>query len=99
MCIRDRFYIIIRLRKEKETDVFPYLSRIEQSINDNGFTTRRAAEQDLKRMLGVYFEQNVTTEPVSYTHLISSARLSFFGSSFPRSRARRRIPRQAFLVK
>ena len=39
-----------------------YLSRIEQSINDNGFTTRRAAEQDLKRMLGVYFEQNVTTE-------------------------------------
>lgn len=44
------------------TDVFPYLSRIEQSINDNGFTTRRAAEQDLKRMLGVYFEQNVTTE-------------------------------------
>ena len=42
--------------------IFPYLSRIEQSINDNGFTTRRAAEQDLKRMLGVYFEQNVTTE-------------------------------------
>ena len=39
-----------------------YLSRIEQSINDNGFTTRRATEQDLKRMLGVYFEQNVTTE-------------------------------------
>lgn len=24
--------------------------------------TRRATEQDLKRMLGVYFEQNVTTE-------------------------------------
>ena len=35
---------------------------IRQSINDNGFTTRRATEQDLKRMLGVYFEQNVTTE-------------------------------------
>ena len=39
-----------------------YLSRIEQNINDNGFTTRRATEQDLKKMLGVYFEQNVTTE-------------------------------------
>ena len=62
MASSREFYIIIRLRKEKETDVFPYLSRIEQSINDNGFTTRRAAEQDLKRMLGVYFEQNVTTE-------------------------------------
>ena len=62
MASSREFYIIIRLRKEKETDVFPYLSRIEQSINDNGFTTRRAAEQDLKRMLGLYFEQNVTTE-------------------------------------
>lgn len=62
MASSREFYIIIRLRSEKETDVFPYLSRIEQSINDNGFTTRRATDQDLKRMLGVYFEQNVTTE-------------------------------------
>ena len=54
--------IIIRLRGEQESDVFSYLSRIEQNINDNGFTTRRATEQDLKKMLGVYFEQNVTTE-------------------------------------
>ena len=62
MASSREFYIIIRLRSEKETDVFPYLSRIEQSINDNGFTTRRSTQQDLKRMLGVYFEQNVTTE-------------------------------------
>ena len=62
MASSREFYIIIRLRGEKNTDVFPYLSRIEQSISDNGFTTRRADEQDLKRMLGVYFEQNVTTE-------------------------------------
>ena len=53
MASSREFYIIIRLRSEKETDVFPYLSRIEQSINDNGFTTRRATDQDLKRMLGV----------------------------------------------
>ena len=53
---------IIRLRGEQESDVFSYLSRIEQNINDNGFTTRRTTEQDLKKMLGVYFEQNVTTE-------------------------------------
>ena len=52
----------LRLRGEQESDVFSYLSRIEQNINDNGFTTRRATEQDLKKMLGVYFEQNVTTE-------------------------------------
>ena len=62
MASSREFYIIIRLRGDKDTDIFPYLSRIEQSINDNGFTTRRAGEQDLKRMLGVYFEHNVTTE-------------------------------------
>ena len=62
MASSREFYFIIRLRGEQESDVFSYLSRIEQNINDNGFTTRRATEQDLKKMLGVYFEQNVTTE-------------------------------------
>ena len=56
------FYIMVRLRNEKESEVFPYLARIEKSIKDNGFITRRANDQDLMRMLGVYFEQNVTTE-------------------------------------
>ena len=62
MASSREFYIVVRLREDQGLDVFPYLSRIEQSINDNGFTTRRATQQDLKRMLGVYFEQNVTTE-------------------------------------
>ena len=62
MATAREFLIIIRLRKEKESEVQPYLSRIEKSIKDNGFTVRRATEEDLKRMLGVYFEQNVTTE-------------------------------------
>ena len=62
MATAREFLIIIRLRNEKESDVQPYLSRIEKSIKDNGFTVRRATEEDLKRMLGVYFEQNVTTE-------------------------------------
>lgn len=62
MASSREFYIIIRLRDDPDADVFSYLSRIEQNINDNGFTTRRATDQDLKRMLGVYFEQNVTTE-------------------------------------
>ncbi len=56
------FLIIIRLRNEKESDVIPYLSRIEKSLKDQGFTTKRADEQDINRLLGVYFEQNVTTE-------------------------------------
>lgn len=62
MASNREFYILVRLQGKKESDVFSYLSRIEKSIKDNGFTVRRATEQDLKRMLGVYFEQNVTTE-------------------------------------
>lgn len=61
MATAREFLIIIRLRGEKEKDVQPYLSRIEKSLKDQGFTARRAGETDIKRLLGVYYEQ--------YTHL------------------------------
>ena len=62
MATAREFLIIIRLRNEKESDVQPYLSRIEKSLKDQGFTVRKAGESDIKRLLGVYYEQNVTTE-------------------------------------
>jgi hypothetical protein len=62
MATAREFLIIIRLKNEKESDVLPYLSRIEKSLKDQGFTARRAGNADIKRMLGVYYEQNVTTE-------------------------------------
>lgn len=61
MATAREFLIIIRLRNEKESDIQPYLSRIEKSLKDQGFTARRAGEADCKRLLGVYYEQNVTT--------------------------------------
>lgn len=69
MATAREFLIIIRLKKEEEkghnditADVFPYLSRIEKSLKDQGFIARRANNSDIKRLLGVYYEQNVTTE-------------------------------------
>lgn len=62
MATAREFLIIIRLKNEKEADIFPYLSRIEKSLKDQGFTARRADNADIKRLLGVYYEQNVTTE-------------------------------------
>ena len=62
MASAREFYIIVRLRNEEESEIFPYLSRIEKTIKDNGFSVSRAGEQELKRMLGIYFEQDVTTE-------------------------------------
>lgn len=62
MATSREFLIIIRLKDEKESDVFPYLSRIEKNLKDQGFTSKRADNTDLKRLLGVYFEQNVTVD-------------------------------------
>jgi hypothetical protein len=62
MATAREFLIIIRLKNEKESDVFLYLSRIEKSLKDQGFTAKRAENADIKRILGVYFEQNVTTD-------------------------------------
>lgn len=62
MATAREFLILIRLGEEKESDVLPYLSRIEKSLKDQDFTARRADEADIKRVLGVYYEQNVTTE-------------------------------------
>ena len=62
MATAREFLIIIRPRNEKESDVQPYLSRIEKSLKDQGFTVRKAGESNIKRLLGVYYEQNVTTE-------------------------------------
>ena len=60
MASSREFYILLRL--QSETEFLPYLARIEKNIKDSGFITRRASEQDINRLLAVYFEQNATTE-------------------------------------
>lgn len=62
MATAREFLIIIRLRDEKQSEVFPYLSRIEKSLKEQGFIASRAGSEDIKKLLAVYFEQNVTTE-------------------------------------
>ena len=62
MATAREFLVIIRLRNEKESEVFPYLSRIEKTLREQGFIAKRADKVDIKRLLAVYFEQNVTTE-------------------------------------
>ena len=56
------FLIMLRLKDEKESDIFPYLSRIEKSLKEQSFSVKRADKEDIKRILAVYYEQNVTTE-------------------------------------
>ncbi len=62
MATAREFLIIVRLKREKETDVRSHLTTIEKSLKDQGFTVRLCESEDIKRLLGVYYEQNVTTE-------------------------------------
>jgi hypothetical protein len=62
MATAREFLVIIRLRNEKESEVFPFLGRIEKNLRDQGFSVKRSDKEDVKRILAVYFEQNVTTE-------------------------------------
>jgi hypothetical protein len=62
MATAREFLIVIRLQDEKPNEVFPYLNRIEKNLREQGFSVKRAEKEDIKRILAVYFEQNVTTE-------------------------------------
>lgn len=56
------FLLIVRIRNLKEKEIFSYLNRIEKTLRENGFSARQYGGEDIKTLLGVYFEQNVTTE-------------------------------------
>lgn len=62
MATAREFLVVIRLKGEKESEVFPYLNRIEKTLREQGFSSKRAEREDIRRMLAIYFEQNVTTE-------------------------------------
>jgi len=62
MATAREFLLIIRLCNQKENEIFSYLNRIEKMLVEQGFKSKRAEEEDIRRILAVYFEQNVTTE-------------------------------------
>lgn len=62
MATAREFFVLVRLREETGMELHTHLSRIQKSLEDQGFKASLASGEDLKRMLGVYFEQNATTE-------------------------------------
>ena len=38
------------------------MARLEKGVRDQGFYVRQAGEQDIMRLLAVYYQQDVTTE-------------------------------------
>ncbi len=62
MATAREFLSIIRLHNKKGTEVFSYLDRIEKSLKEQRLSASRAGSEDIKRIMAVYYEQNVTSE-------------------------------------
>lgn len=58
------FLMIVRLRGMKEKEIFPYLNRIQKMLKEQGFSSKQLEKEEIKTLLAVYFEQNVTSERV-----------------------------------
>ncbi len=65
MASSREFCFLVRLRTGNEAELPALLNRLEVSIRNNGFLARRAGEQELMRILSVYYEQDISAERYS----------------------------------
>lgn len=56
------FALVYRLDQQESGEDISRLRQMEQALRDLGFHARLASEQDIKRLLAVYYQQDVTTE-------------------------------------
>ena len=56
------FALVYRLGPQESGEDVSRLRQTEQGLRDLGFQARLASEQDIKRLLAVYYQQDVTTE-------------------------------------
>lgn len=56
------FLIGVRIRKTDEREIAQDINMMEKTFLQEGFTMRKLSQDELKTLLAVYFEQNVTTE-------------------------------------
>lgn len=56
------FLLAVRIRPSDQIEVLQLIHRIEKLIKLQNLSVQRADRDDLKNMLAVYFEQNVTTD-------------------------------------
>lgn len=56
------FLLCVRVRPNDQVEVIQLVHRIEKLIKLQNITVTRAGKEDIKNMLAVYFEQNVTSD-------------------------------------
>jgi len=64
MSIAREFMFIVRLKDGSEEQSFSNLNRIEKAISEQGFDVKRAAKEDMKRFLCVYFGRTIPEKKV-----------------------------------
>ena len=62
MATAREFALAYPVERKNGENLRATLSRMEQDIRNRGFHVRLAGEQDVKRLLAVYYAQDVTTE-------------------------------------
>ena len=62
MATAREFLLVIRPKEKKEKEMLLFLNRVQKILEEQGFHVKQATKGDIKRILAVYFEQNVTTE-------------------------------------
>lgn len=56
------FLLLYRPREKTKAERDLAILRVEKMLSEQGFFVKRASANDVKRILAVYYEQNVTTE-------------------------------------
>ena len=67
MATAREFLLLVRPKEKNEREMQNTLNRVERMLEEQGFKVRKAGMSDIKRILAVYFEQNVTTEEFEET--------------------------------
>ena len=62
MATAREFLILAWPREKGDREKNAFLSRIHKMLEEQGFKGRIAGKEDIKRILAVYYEQNVTNE-------------------------------------
>jgi hypothetical protein len=62
MATAREFLIILHFRTEKKEEMASAKGRVEKILKEQGFEAKRTTKDDVKRILAVYFSQNVVTE-------------------------------------
>ncbi len=62
MATAREFLLMVRPKEKGGRELLAAMNRIGKMLEEQGFQAKAADKNDVKRILAVYFEQNVTTE-------------------------------------